>query len=86
MGLYHCAGIRTWHIIILLCMLVNTISYTMRNNINMSIVAMVKDDQNETDGNTCMADEYVTEKVFRTVPILNRTFIERNVKFNSKVC
>lgn len=77
-------GIRTWHIIILLCMLVNTISYTMRNNINMSIVAMVKDDQNETDGNTCMADEYVTEKVFRTVPILNRTFIERNVKFNSK--
>ncbi|KAJ6223369.1 hypothetical protein RDWZM_001914 [Blomia tropicalis] len=84
MGLYHCAGIRTWHIIILLCMLVNTISYTMRNNINMSIVAMVKDDQNETDGNTCMADEYVTEKVFRTVPILNRTFIERNVKFNSK--
>lgn len=46
---------QTRHLILLLCMLINIISYTTRMNINMTIVAMVKDiPKNESQTDTCL--------------------------------
>lgn len=48
---------QTRHIILLLCMLINIISYTTRMNINMTIVAMVKEQpKNETTTDTCLPE------------------------------
>ncbi len=57
---------QTRHIILLLCMLINIISYTTRMNINMTIVAMVKDiPKNETQTDTCLPNKSVFDRIGR---------------------
>ena len=59
-------GIQTRHIILLLCMLINIISYTTRMNINLTIVAMVKDEhKNQSQSDTCQTNnEYFSKQHF----------------------
>ena len=55
---------QTRHIILLLCMLINIISYTTRMNLNMTIVAMVKDiPKNETQTDTCLPEKFVFDGI-----------------------
>lgn len=51
----------TRHIVLLLCMLANAISYTMRTNLSITIVSMVSE-ANKTDLDTCLANEENTQR------------------------
>ena len=52
--LFTLAGIPLRYIIVILCAFTNALSYTMRTNLNLTIVAMVKRVNNTHTLDTCL--------------------------------
>lgn len=75
--------IQTRYIILLLCCLTNAISYTMRLDLNMTIVAMVKEEMpsvnNGTDLDSCPSNEIINNEPQQNYSqILTSTTVQPN--------
>ena len=69
------AAIPLRYIVVILSAFTNALSYTMRTNLNLTIVAMVKRANNSHTLNTCMASNLneTSGQIQEVIPHLNQT-------------